>query len=186
MNNKFTAQELSEFFKQVADGGEIEFRDTSGWRPAPGGPAIGSSIIEWRIKPKKKVIDLSVLIDSNIDCEFTDDLDFYLPVKRIYRPNIKRYCRLIEGLRKEDGTANFFKCEFYKFWPYCRPRMNHIHAWMGGKCPIEGFVVRAWFDKEDFVTVNTSSKSINWSNIMYVEFLEVEHGYFMPWEQDNE
>ena len=122
-------------------------------------------------KPTKKVIDLSVLIESGIDCEFSDHTNFHLVLKR----------SLIEA--RETGTGRF-RCELRDLWKYCRPRMNHKHAWLHNNCPIEGFVVRAWFDKEDFTTVDTSFNIINWNNVIWVEFLELEDGYVMPWEQD--
>jgi hypothetical protein len=166
--NTFTAQELADFYQKVADGGEIEHKGsvTKPWGSVQQGPEINSNTYKWRIKPTKKVIDLSALIESGIDCEFCDDgLE-------------SRFGKLI-GI-KEDGT---FRSEDW-VWDKCQPRMNHIHAWQGGECPIKGFVVRAWVDKEDFLTVHTSSNSINWSKIMYVEFLEVEDDYVVPWESE--
>jgi hypothetical protein len=169
--NTFTAQDLADFYQQVADGGEVQIVskvNLNGWSTpfVECGPSIGSYRSSWRIKQTKKVIDLSVLIDSQIDCEFSDD-------------GIESRIGKLLSI-KHDGT---FRSEDW-VWDKCQPRMNHIHAWQGGECPIEGFVVRAWIDKEDFLTVHTSSNSINWSKIMYVEFLEVEDGYVMPWEGD--
>jgi len=122
-------------------------------------------------KPTKKVIDLSVLIESGIDCEFSDSGDKNWHINKVAE-GIYRY--------------SLYGTELGEYFEHCRPRMNHKHAWLHNNCPIEGFVVRAWTVKEDFLTVHTSSNSIDWSKIMYVEFLEVEHGYVMPWEQDNE
>jgi hypothetical protein len=174
MSNTFTAQELANFYQKVADGGEAQLKIDGEWSNLfVGGPAIGSNKDVWRIKPAKKVIDLSVLIDSQIDCEFYDELDFAEEELRIgFLTSIN--C---------GGYPYSLGCDVYFF---CQPRMNHKHAWDGDEFPIEGFVVRAWVDKEDFLTVHTSSNSIDWNKIMYVEFLEVEHGYVMPWEQDND
>ena len=73
--NTFTAQELADFYQKVADGGEIDYtlmpKDCFGH--PENGPHMGCSKDMWRIKPTKKVIDLSVLIESGIDCESSDE-----------------------------------------------------------------------------------------------------------------
>ena len=80
MSNTFTAQELVEFYQKVEDGFIIEYRpyNLALWQTQeePNGPNLKCRKDNWRIKPTKKVIDLSVLIDSQIDCEFYDELDF--------------------------------------------------------------------------------------------------------------
>jgi hypothetical protein len=174
----FTAQELTDFYQTVADGDEAEYRiDCTNklWFGTCASPNLSSARQNWRIKPAKKVIDLSVLIDSQIDCEFRDDIG--------ERTNIGKLLEI-----KDDDwdmypyiTGNSAD----KYYEQCQPRMNHEHPWLHNKCPIEGFVVRAWDVKENFLTVHTSSNNIDWSLIMHIEFLEVEHGYVMPWEQDN-
>jgi hypothetical protein len=173
--NTFTAQELADFYQKVADGGEIEVslivsRHFEGYK---GGPNLSCLKDSFSIKPTKKVIDLSVLIESGIDCEVTNN-------------SLKTNNWEIRQLQSiySDGNSG---------WPYrtekgthekCRPRMNHKHAWESSERPIEGFIVRAWFDKKDFLTVFTSSNSIDWKKIIYVEFLEPEDGYVMPWESE--
>ena len=173
------AQELADFYQKVADGGEIQtyVRRSSDskpeWIDSVYGPRPNCLEFRyWRIKPTKKVIDLSVLIESGIDCEFSDSGD-----DKNWHIN-----KVAEGIYQDS----LYGTELGEYFEQCQPRMNHKHAWLHNNCPIEGFVVRAWFDKEDFTTVDTSFNIINWSKIMYVEFLEVEHGYVMPWEQDNE
>ena len=159
MIKKFTEQDMQNYADYVAKAALSNIT-----------PNLDRWYAEWH-KPAKKVIDLSVLIASQIDCEFEDNY-------------VGQLIGIESGLEFPYKTTNGYGDDGYS--GMCRPRMNHIHAWQGGECPIEGFVVRAWVDKEDFLTVHTSSNSIDWSKIMYVEFLEVEHGYVMPWEQDNE
>ena len=156
--NTFTAQDMQNYGDYVANLNSA---------------MLSPNFEKWckeRFEPKKKVIDLSVLIDSQIDCEFSRD-------------KIKwRVGKLIDVVYRGDtDEISHYSCDGGHQYKYCRPRMNHKHAWYGGECPIKGFVVRAWVDKEDFLTVHTSSNSINWSKIMYVEFLEVEDGYVMPY-----
>ena len=177
--NTFTAQELADFYQKVADGGEIETCFTkpmsSIWHSTTCSPHIESYTSNWRIKPTHKVIDLSVLIESGIDCEFSLDNRFWYVDK------------LIQILR--EGYSG----KVYAEWKYCRPRMNHIHAWQGGECPLpEWFKVKVWFrDKQYPPEVGEASENY-WelfneeSDIIAFEVLGVNDGYVMPWEQGNE
>jgi hypothetical protein len=174
--NTFTAQELADFYQKVADGGEVQIksdRTLSEWKDCllvGGGPSTGSQINLWRIKPAKKVINLSVLIDSGVLCVFFDPSTPSSATGKLKEIRDSSYA---SNNRDSSGRPELSRA--------CKPLMNHKHAWDGGDCPIKGFVVRAWVDKDDFLTVHTSSNSINWSKIMYVEFLEVEDGYVMPY-----
>jgi hypothetical protein len=172
--NTFTAQELVDFYQQVVDGGQIEFiySHSADWQKTNCGPTTLSNHEDWRIKPTKKVIDLAVLIDSQIDCEFQGSSSMSWAIGKL-RHHVS--CSKKPMYHMHWDIQGFTKC---------RPRRGHKHAWDGGECPIEGFVVRAWVDKQDFLTVLTSSNSIDWSKIMYVEFLETEHDYVMPWESE--
>ena len=161
MSNTFTEQDMQNYADYVAKAALSNIT-----------PNLDRWYAEWH-KPTKKVIDSSVLVDSQIDCEFSNNKEIYGVGKLAGN-----------GVTK-DWYVDGSQPDFTEYL-YCRPRMNHKHAWLHNNCPIEGFVVRAWVDKEDFLTVHTSSNSIDWSKIMYVEFLEVEHGYVMPWEQENE
>ena len=194
MSNTFTAQELADFYQKVADGGEIDYtlmpKDCFGH--PENGPHMGCSKDMWRIKPTKKVIDLSVLIESGIDCEFKDSGDKNWHINKV-----------AEGLYQESlyGTKSG------DFFEQCKPRINHIHAWRGGECPLpEGFevlVVRR--DESQSGVMNV--ESVNWNHvdrrprhicegmsvsnsggadIIAFEVLGLADGYVMPWEQDND
>jgi hypothetical protein len=218
--NTFTAQELADFYQKVADGGEIEYLDSSKereWLDAFGGPDIECNRDQWRIKPTKKIIDLSVLTehakeDHSRCWKEKDIVSLIWEHAGITHPKPKKkvinLSALINGIDCEfkdlendswvigklhdlpadhDGDFKYWKrhdnsgCWYDK----CQPRMNHKHAWQGGECPIEGFVVHVWVAKDSNVlTVNTSSNSINWSSVIFVEFLEREDGYVMPWESE--
>ena len=175
MSNTFTAQELSDFYQKVADGGEIQTKFTdSTWESVTNGPSITSSSCLWRIKPTQKVIDLSVLIESGIDCEFKD--------KGAKNWHVGKACK---GLYQES----LYGTESGDFFEQCQPRMNHKHAWLGGECPLpEGFEVKVWFRSGGHTVVTTRSGNywgIN-GDTMCFEVLGVADGYVMPWEQDND
>jgi hypothetical protein len=128
--NKFTVQELADFYQKLADGSKIDYallpKDSFGH--PENGPHLGCSKDVWRIKPSEKVIDLSVLIESGIDCEFSLDGE--------------TWCVDILAIVLNNGRYSGVE---YSEWNYCRPRMNHIHAWQGGECPLpEGFIVKVW------------------------------------------
>ena len=159
-------------------------------------PNLDRWYAEWH-KPTKKVIDLSVLIDSQIDCEFDNGAVV----------EFKRIAKLVAV--KVDSVGTYYSSNHKKAQDYreCQPRMNHIHAWRGGECPLpEGFevlVVRR--DESQSGVMNV--ESVNWNHvdrrprhicegmsvsnsggadIMAFEVLGLADGYVMPWEQDNE
>ena len=189
MSNTFTAQELADFYQKVADGGEAEFRancTNKQWFSSSGSPCLSSVRQNWRIKPTKKVIDLSVLIDSQIDCEFSDcDFKQYTSVGRL---SSIFGGQTLPFVLSDDVGYNNAKFE------QCRPRMNHIHAWQGGACPLpEGFRVKVWLrdggqkPMETIVNYLTWSHDVShWRDIIAFEVLGLADGYVMPWEQDNE
>jgi hypothetical protein len=182
MSNTFTAQELADFYQQVANGDEMEFRSTAkGWTSSWGSPCLESVRQDWRIKPAKKVIDLSVLIESGIDCEFKDDIGERTTIGKlleIMNADLHMYPYI---------TGNSAD----KYYGQCQPRIHHIHAWQGGECPLpEGFEVKVWF-RDEYETAALVSEVIwphdNTSNdIIAFEVIGIAAGYVMPWEQDNE
>ena len=185
MSNTFTAQELADFYQKVADGGEIDYtlmpKDCFGH--PENGPHMGCSKDMWRIKPTKKVIDLSVLIDSQIDCEFDD------------RGNTSAIAKL-ETITTSHTGEPYYINDKGLYWGRCTPRMNHKHAWQGGECPLpEGFIVRLtkWsvhVPHISHIELTTkqwiSSKANEHTTVQAFEVLGVADGYVMPWEQDND
>jgi hypothetical protein len=131
-----------------------------------------------RFEPTKKIIDLSVLIESGIDCEFEDNSSWEVTtIGKLYSLDTSNFLPYVLGSKQVS-----FK--------YVRPRMNHKHAWQGGDCPLpEGFIVRVWMRG-----VKTSSHHIatdlRWSHtggsldIIHFEVLRVADGYVMPWESE--
>ena len=178
MSNKFTAQELADFYQKVAGGGELEFRVSEGWCHIWGSPSLCSVRQDWRIKPTKKVIDLSVLVDG-IDCEFSDEPDFLQTNTRI------------ATLKNVGRGPSYYASNSPNQYLYCQPRMNHIHAWQGGECPLpEGFRVRVWLrgnkNPTICVALDWAMKNNPSRDIIAFEVLGLADGYVMPWEQDNE
>ena len=181
--NTFTAQELSDFYQKVADGGEIQtFFTDSTWESVTNVPSITSSRSLWRIKPTQKVINLSALIDSQIDCEFSDDFSSHLTIGTLLRITDCASYPYETGNSKDEVHGE------------CKPRMSHIHAWQGGDCPLpEGFRVKVWWrsggegDAGDAFHLD-----LRWSNekrqsdIIQFEVLGLADGYVMPYDKESE
>ena len=190
MSNTFTAQGLADFYQKVADGGEAEFRanyTNKQWFSSSGSPCLSSVRQDWRIKPTKKVIDLSVLIESGIDCEFKDDIGD--------RTNFGKLLEITDADTYPYKTGNSRADEYAQ----CQPRMNHVHAWQGGECPLpDGFKVKVWYRNGgesvcSHVKEHNKATNLRWTfdsfetaAIIAFEVLGVADGYLMPWEQDNE
>ena len=184
--NTLTHQELADLYQKAADGGEFEvsmpIQNTGDreWLPTKYSPSTASHQLYWRIKPTNKVIDLSVLIESGIDCEFSDSDETGLFISKLSRQSGPS-----EEYRYYDGEDTS--------WDECQPRMNHIHAWQGGECPLpEGFMVMPHYRKPLKIRVNVMAADLQWGNwgvdhdIIAFEVLRVADGYVMPWEQDND
>lgn len=110
------------------DGAEIEIYDNGeeGWSDIPDPTWVG--ICEYRIKTSPKKVDLSKLIESGIDCEFWDG----------YGARHNGKLRHIAT----SGSPKYVATDIGEFLN-CQPRMNHIHYWGGGECPLpEGFRLR--------------------------------------------
>lgn len=126
-----------------------------------------------RFKPAKEVIDLSVLIDG-IECLFWDDEND----KSIYE---------LAGIR----DSKYPYASINDRTRFCQPRMNHIHAWQGGDCPVpEGFMVKVWVrgDRKamplGYVANWNHNKMNQYDDIIAFEVVGLEDGYVMPWESE--
>ena len=183
MSNTFSAQELADFYQKVADGGEIEFRvnsTASGWYHSCVSPSLDDVRQDWRIKSTKKIIDLSVLIDSQIDCEFKDDISERITIGKLLEiTNDDNYPYTTGNSRADE-------------YGQCQPRMNHKHTWLGGDCPLpEGFMVKVWLRDADYEEGRRLVSEIIWchdntlSDIIAFEVLGLSDGYVMPWEQQD-
>jgi hypothetical protein len=127
-------------------------------------------------KPTKKVIDMSALIESGIDCEFWDgegNVDWSMTKLISISPNQYPY-------RSTNNITRF-----------CRPRMNHIHAWQGDECPLpDGFRVKVWLRNSVYVSSSVIATEMAWSHdnsegdIIAFEVLGLADGYVMPWESE--
>ena len=126
------AQRLADFYRQVAEGGVVQVKvGGDGWVDCTCGPDL-SDIDDYRIAPKLQTVDMSVLERSGLECEFSDSLregDLKNPEMGELE-SINPYSEF--PFRKRGSTI----------FEYCRPRMNHWYAWLGGNCPLpEGVMV---------------------------------------------
>lgn len=175
----FTAQELADFYQQVADGGEIQVesihppKNQPAWGSTKHSPSLVSDPAMWRIKPKKKVVDLSVLIKSGIDCTFWDDEEEYSETRKL--------SHILYGSTYVDHQDTI--------WEAVRPRMNHVHAWQGGECPLpEGLLVRVYFRNAnnkvglatDFKDLWYLNAALDDNDIIAFEVLGLAEGWQWP------
>lgn len=176
---------IKELCQAIIDDEELQIKSADTWYEGHSiqamytfyNSAIDNDSDQVRIKPNLKPVDLSILAKSGIDCEFSNTFPFteiiISPLKKI----------------EEDGGA----CSNYRaikeWYQYCRPRMNHTHAWQGGKCPLpEGLLVKLIHRKgPDKITDDPQG----WnhidvgSDIIAFEILSLEKGYGWLWECDK-
>lgn len=130
-----------------------------------------SNHIDYRRKWNKKPVDLSVLIESGIDCEFSFDWKS--------KPSIGQ-------LLKIDG--NKYTSDVGHYYNYCLPRMNHWQSWQGGECPLpEGIVVETIY-REDSMPEKNVVTDLFWKHhseaddIIAFKVIGLADGYCWPWE----
>lgn len=138
---------------------------------------------EYRRKQITKPIDLSILIESGIDCEFwthtlangEPDVRYVSPLKMFYK-NDAGNCVAYH----KAGTT-----------PFCRPRMNHWHSWAGGECPVpEGLIGEMMFRSGRKSTITLKLDTLNWfysdiipeSDIIAFKVTNLADGYCWPWD----
>lgn len=136
-----------------------------------------------RIAPKLKAIDLSVLVSSGIDCDFSCDGDFSSP--------------MIGKLAMVEKPSLFvvyrpFPAAPYPPYRHCQPRMNYWHSWYGDKCPLpRGLIIEARvLSVGGDISESTlcTSDELYWGNrykearIIAFKVTGLADGYCWPWE----
>jgi len=157
MNTKEKAQWLSDFYSQLAK------NDNGIYHPAfpnPGGPNMDTNvgINTWQVKepkPKKQIIDLSMMIDSEIDMEFEGINKWWIgKLGEIEIYNSKKRTEY-SMLGDDEGFYN------------CRIRQDHWHSWQGGKCPLpEGLEIEVIYrgkTEPETIDQGTMTMDVNWS-----------------------
>ncbi len=115
MNTK--AQALADWYQRLANNGNgFIFNHTTGTK----GPDLRSKLKHYRInppKPKIKKIDLSVCIESGVDCEFKQN-------------GMAWHINKLDMLNPSPTTI------YHDLYDQCRVRQDHWHSHQGNKCPI--------------------------------------------------
>jgi hypothetical protein len=127
----------------------------------------------------RKPIDLSVLIKSGIDCEFSESMHDWK-------------CELFSPM-EDIITRMSFRALQYKsisrYFDYAKPRMEHWHSWQGdetGQCPLpEGLLVKLEF-RDGRIASNYLKYSWDHTNeefdIIAFKVTGLADGYCWPWE----
>lgn len=140
--------------------------------------------IKQKQKSALKPVDLSVLIKSGIDCEFSDagfkgECDRY-PVGPLTHIT--------------EGTPNKYWINAGCFFTSCRPRKNHWHNWQGGECPLpEGLLVEVRRRDGSLYSSNTvKNVGLRWLgkkdvisqyDIIAFHVIGLADGYCWPWQK---
>lgn len=184
--------EIAVLLTEAADAGRpLEWRGPYGDDSLEGGkwqkterftPRVDQPMACWRVAPPpaKKVIDLSVLVGSGVDCEFWDEEGEVL----------------IGALTHSFDGSGPYQCDKRLWFPHCQPRMNHWHSWQGGECPLpEGFVVEA-YTRTGRLLPEAEATTLRWRwrysyphndpDIITFRVLRKADDYCMPWEVNHE
>lgn len=157
----------------------FEYKDSAGeWHSLQAMPSFHETR-EYRLKGERKVVDLSVLIKSGIDCEFLcqgDGETWYIGV--LEKITLGHY----DGdYQLYDGVSSAYEC---------RPRMNHWHNWQGGDCPLpEGFevevLIRGGTKYKDHSVNFVWHHDSGYNNIIAFRVIGLMEDYRWPWEKED-
>ena len=171
--SKFTAAQLEEHYGYRARGYKAEY-NSGVWFDTNGGPDFNSNTENWRIKPAKKIIDMSHLIKSGIDCEFS-------------RGDMWRMLSGLVEVQVNPGSSHHYITTIGQHWKQCRPRMNHKMFHDGGDCPLpEGFEVEVYFRDGSIQvcdpTVMAWGQDKHPCDIIGYKIVGLADGWAYPWE----
>ena len=176
MNNKERYLKLVAIYSALAEGKQLQQKINGIWYDRESIEPPDNSILDnWRVKPELKPVDLSVLIESGIDCEMTRSTDESITV--------------ITKLDEIYDSHTYLSIE-NDVYGTCHPRHYHWHSWQGGKCPLpKGFEVEVLLRNGNSMTRNL--KSYQWSHTGYdtdiiaFKVIGLEDGYCYPWEREE-
>jgi hypothetical protein len=156
MSNKDKAKWLSEFYQQVANGGEMQILYKSRRSKAESGPDLDDSPEYWRVvmPPKLVPVDMSVLVGSGIDCEFWD-------LKGVCNGQLVGITDAPEYRSLDD------------FWDRCNPRMNY---WFSCKNFKSSFTIVKNLEIAGFVVESCMS-------FTHFQITGIADDRCWPWEQ---
>jgi hypothetical protein len=173
-----------EIIEAWLDGADVEYKSskTAGWVPLVD-PECTSwyEVFDYRLKAKPKVIDLSRLIDSGIDCEFSDSEDF----------NLISIGQLANVFTDDDQLP--YSTVSSKIHNYVRPRLDHWMHWDGSSTePLPDGLMIEWKSKAGIGYVGaTESQNLAWgyqhkntdfTNIIAFRIVGLAEDYKWPWE----
>jgi hypothetical protein len=154
MNKK--AKWLAKHYQDVAAGGKSQYTYGDGWHDAEWGPCFPSIKSEWRVvmPPKLVPVDMSVLVDSGIDCEFWG-------LSGVYNGQLVGITDAPEYRSLDD------------FWDRCQPRMNY---WFSCKNFKSSFTIVKNLEIAGFVVESCMS-------FTHFQITGVADDRCWPWEQ---
>lgn len=129
---------------------------------------------------KKKAVDLAYLVDSGIDCQFSDrHLEGSGTIDKLHSFTIG-----------EDGECRAASHEVDHTWLYCRPRMNYWHHWDSKKPPLpEGFKVKLKFYRRGHAhpwsAYSEDLQDMDWAMLCAFKVIGLSEGYCYPWEVET-
>jgi len=112
---------------------------------------------------------LSVLIESKVDCEFSNTPDF------------NRFAiGALVGISESGNKKYLMSGDEFSLYKYCRPRMDHPQSWEGSDNPLpSGLIVKVKSVNLDWS--ESSVDDVEWSNVIAFSALRLEDNHSWPW-----
>ena len=153
----------------------FEFNDLGNWCDVTcRTPHMRSDLSLWRVaEPKRKIIDLSLMVGSDIDMEFPTNAGTSWFTSQL----------------KEIKEGKFYISKHNYKYSECRIRQNHWHHLGGGECPLpRGLTGQVLLRNRNVIILDCASKWVHDEYDMYLDIIAfmvtgVTNDYKYEWEK---
>lgn len=174
MNTKEKAQYLASFYDKLAENNNGFIHPDSNFA---NGPCIGlttQELLKYGVnppKPKKKIIDLSMIVGSDIDCEFGYKNGFSGWGAKLRGVNVDTY------ICDSNGVV----------YTSCRIRQEHPIVNMWTECPLpDGLEITIYYVKGEPLRKVTNYNSIDWYKVNYFIVTDTANNARYEWASTDE
>lgn len=174
MNNKEKLLKLAEMYKDAAENkkGFLKYdKGWDGWITTTSSPNIKSNLLEWKVAPKSKIVNLSWAIKSQVDMNLGSNDIHYAP---------------INAIRLHESSP--YKSVFNKWYKQCTYRTNNWILHEGEHTvPPEGVIIKVKC-RDGVTIINSTAAAWGWAisklsnDVIAYQITGLEEGWKYPWE----
>lgn len=128
-----------------------------------------------RLGKKAQVVDMIPFIENGLDCEFSDQLEFW---------SVNTLVKIENDYFFAQSYDDDCKLEAVESFKYCRPRLYHPFIWEGQTLP-EGLKIEVAFVNE-YDQLDWSADLTNLRTYAALRIVGLKDGWVFPGDENNE